>query len=75
MRLLNRAERLKGDIMKYGIFKARGEQKINKIDAWDLVLGDNADPECVEVFDSLETAREAFITLPLFAFAVGAGCG
>ena len=46
--------------MKYGIFKARGEQNINKIDAWDLVLGDNADPECVEVFDSLETARDAF---------------
>lgn len=46
--------------MKYGIFKASGEQKANKIDAWDMVFGDNTNHECVEVFDSIDEAKEAF---------------
>lgn len=46
--------------MKYGIFKAVGEQKANKIDAWDMMFGENVNPECVELFNSLDEAREAF---------------
>ena len=49
-----------GDIMKYGIFKVTGERKLDKLDAFDLVFGDNANPECVELLDSLNEARDAF---------------